>query len=137
MENLEFLSLGRNQLTGNIPQELAGAINLESIALFENQLVGSIPKGLMELENLVYLGLFDNQLVGSVSNKIFDKSNLSYLRLNKNNLEKVNYDSLCESGYDWSNSIYFDLSENDFKEKIPECFSGPVFFEIHSSFNKR
>ena len=137
LENLEFLSLGRNQLTGNIPQELAGAINLESIALFENQLVGSIPKGLMELENLVYLGLFDNQLVGSVSNKIFDKSNLSYLRLNKNNLEKVNYDSLCESGYDWSNSIYFDLSENDFKEKIPECFSGPVFFEIHSSFNKR
>ena len=91
----------------------------------------------MELENLVYLGLFDNQLVGRVSNKIFDNSNLSYLRLNKNNLEKVNYDSLCESGYDWSNSIYFDLSENDFKEKIPECFSGPVFLKFIHPINKR
>ena len=137
LKNLKFLSLGRNQFIGKIPPEIANASNLESIALFENQLAGGIPKEIMKLENLVYLGLFDNQLVGSVSNKIFDKSNLSYLKLNKNNLEKVNYDSLCKSGYDWSNSIYFDLSENDFEEKIPECFSEPVFYKIYSSFNNK
>lgn len=137
LKNLEFLSLGRNQLTGIIPAEIADASKLESIALFENQLVGSIPTEIMELKNLLYLGLFDNQLMGSIPNQIFDKSNLSYLRLNNNRLEKVNYDSLCQSGYDWDNSIYFDLSDNDFKEKLPVCFSEKVFYEIYTSFKNR
>ena len=87
--------------------------------------------------HLKYLGLFDNQLMGRVSNQIFDKSELSYLRLNNNKLEKVNYDSLCKSGYDWDNSIYFDLSDNDFKEKLPACFSETVFYEIYSSFKDK
>ena len=100
LKSLEFLSLGKNQLTGEIPPEIAGAIKLESIALFENQLIGSIPIEIMELKHLKkYLGLFDNQLMGRVSNQIFDNSELSYLRLNNNKLEKVNYDSLCKSGY--------------------------------------
>ena len=137
LKSLEFLSLGKNQLTGEIPPEIAGAIKLESIALFENQLIGSIPIEIMELKQLKYLGLFDNQLMGRVSNQIFDKSELSYLRLNNNKLEKVNYDSLCKSGYDWDNSIYFDLSDNDFKEKLPACFSETVFYEIYSSFKDK
>ena len=137
LKSLEFLSLGKNQLTGEIPPEIAGAIKLESIALFENQLIGSIPIEIMELKHLKYLGLFDNQLMGRVSNQIFDKSELSYLRLNNNKLEKVNYDSLCKSGYDWDNSIYFDLSDNDFKEKLPACFSETVFYEIYSSFKDK
>ena len=137
LKSLEFLSLGKNQLTGEIPPEIAGASKLESIALFENQLIGSIPIEIMELKHLKYLGLFDNQLMGRVSNQIFDKSELSYLRLNNNKLEKVNYDSLCKSGYDWDNSIYFDLSDNDFKEKLPSCFSERVFYEIYSSFKDK
>ena len=45
----------------------------------------------------------------------------------------MDYDSLCESGYNWDNSIYFDDSDNDFKEKLSTCFSDNVFYEIYSS----
>ncbi|MBA65005.1 MAG: hypothetical protein CMG55_04305 [Candidatus Marinimicrobia bacterium] len=136
-EKLEFLSLGKNQLTGAIPAGLARASKLESIALFENQLIGSIPFEILELKHLVYLGLFDNKLEGQVSNEVFKNANLSYLRLNNNRLEKVDYDSLCASGYNWDNSIYFDLSDNEFDEKIPECFSEPVFYEIYTLFKNK
>ena len=84
------------------------------------------------MKNLVYLGLFDNQLRGNISHQIFENSNFSYLRLNDNILEQVNYDSLCQSGYNWANSIYFDVSDNDFKDKLPICFSDRVFYEIYS-----
>ena len=134
LKNLGFLSLGKNKLTGSIPPEIAGAEKLESIALFENQLTGTIPKEVVTMKNLVYLGLFDNQLRGNISHQIFENSNFSYLRLNDNILEQVNYDSLCQSGYNWENSIYFDVSDNDFKENLPACFSDEVFYEIYSSF---
>jgi len=137
LKKLEFLSLGKNNLTGSIPPEIAGADKLESIALFENNLVGNIPIELVKLKNLVYLGLFDNQLGGDISHQIFENSNFSYLRLNNNILEKVNYDSLCRSGYNWGNSIYFDVSDNDFKEKLPTCFSEKVFYEIYSSIKDK
>ena len=137
LKNLEFLSLGKNKLTGKIPPEIAGADMLKSIALFENRLTGKIPIEVVSLKNLVYLGLFDNQLGGNISHHIFENSNFSYLRLNDNILEQVNYDSLCQSGYNWSNSIYFDVSDNDFKEKLPTCFSERVFYEIYSSFKDK
>lgn len=137
LKNLGFLSLGKNKLTGSIPPEIADAEQLESIALFENQLTGTIPKEVVTMKNLVYLGLFDNQLRGNISHQIFENSNFSYLRLNDNILEQVNYDSLCQSGYNWENSIYFDVSDNDFKEKLPACFSDEVFYEIYSSFKNK
>ena len=137
LKNLGFLSLGKNKLTGSIPPEIAGAEKLESIALFENQLTGTIPKEVVMMKNLVYLGLFDNQLRGNISHQIFENSNFSYLRLNDNILEQVNYDSLCQSGYNWENSIYFDVSDNDFKEELPPCFSDKVFYEIYSSFKDK
>ena len=137
LKKLEFLSLGKNNLTGSIPPEIAGADKLESIALFENNLVGNIPIEVVKLKNLVYLGLFDNQLEGDISHQIFENSNFSYLRLDNNILEKVNYDSLCLSGFNWGNSIYFDVSDNDFKEKLPTCFSEKVFYEIYSSIKNK
>ncbi len=137
LKNLEFLSLGKNNLTGSIPPEIAGADKLESIALFENQLTGSIPIEVVTMKNLVYLGLFDNQLRGNISHQIFENSKFSYLRLNDNIFEQVNYDSLCQSGYNWANSIYFDVSDNDFKDKLPICFSERVFYEIYSSIKDK
>ena len=135
LPNLEFLSLGNNWINGTIPFELANAKNLKSLGLFNNQLKGKIPFEITNLEKLEYLSLFGNQLIGEVPSELFTDLNLSYLRLNDNFFNKVDFISICNSGYNWDYSMYFDLSNNRFKEELPTCFSEPTFFDLYKSFN--
>jgi len=137
LKKIEFLSLGENWIVGEIPVEIANATNLESLALFNNKLIGEIPDGITSCRNLKYLSLFGNQLIGEIPVQLFSELNLSYLRLNNNMLDKIDYDSICESGYNWEKSMYFDLSNNQFDNELPVCFSEPVFFELYSSYNKK
>ena len=64
--NLKELDLGDNQLTGQVPPELSSLTNLELLTLGRNQLTGDIPSELSELPNLVALWLYDNQLTGQI-----------------------------------------------------------------------
>ena len=137
LPNLEFLSLGNNWINGTIPIELADAKNLKSLGLFNNQLTGKIPIQITDLDNLEYLSLFGNQLIGEVPSELFTDLNLSYLRLNDNFFNEVDLTSICKSGYDWDYTMYFDLSNNQFKEELPVCFSEPTFFDLYKSFNKK
>ena len=136
LSKLEFLSLGGNQLVGDIPQEIGNAKRLKSIALFENNLSGAIPTSLTRLPELQYLGLFDNNFRGNISNNLMNTLDLSYLRLNKNRFNTINQDSMCTSGYDWRNFIFYDVSDNRF-ENPSICFQTDEILKIQSSVQKK
>ena len=137
LDHLEFLSLSGNQLKGSIPKELGNARSLISLGLFENELTGSIPKEITSLSKLKYLGLFGNDLEGHVPEPLMHRMDLLYLRLNDNKFDEIDHDTMCGSGYDWENYIYYDVSKNGFKEPLPKCFDNDEFFNIYSSFNKK
>jgi hypothetical protein len=88
------------------------------------------------LPNLEYLGLFDNELDGYIPASLMRSLDLSYLRLNNNNFDSIDHDSMCESGYDWKNFIYYDVSKNEFDEP-PFCFHTSEMLEIRSSYLKK
>ena len=136
LSKLEFLSLGGNKLIGEIPHELGSAKRLQSIALFENDLSGTIPVSLTELPRLKYLGLFDNKFQGNISNNLLNILDLSYLRLNENSFNTINQDSMCTSGYDWRNFIFYDVSNNHF-ENPSICLQTDDILKIQSSVLKK
>ena len=136
LSKLEFLNLGGNQLIGSIPPEIGNAKLLQSIALYENNLSGTLPISLTELPRLKYLGLFDNNFQGNISNNLMNTLDLSYLRLNKNRFDAINHDSMCASGYDWKNFIYYDVSDNRFKN-FSTCFQSREMLEIQSFILKK
>ena len=78
------LSLGDNQLSGEIPAELGNLTSLESLDLIVNQLSGKIPPELGALANLRELYLSGNQLTGEIPPKLGDLANLEVLYLHAN-----------------------------------------------------
>ena len=64
--NLEWLSLGGNELTGPIPAWLGDLSNLELLSLWGNELTGRIPAELGDLSNLESLYLWGNELTGRI-----------------------------------------------------------------------
>ena len=134
LSKLEFLGLGENNLMGHIPKELGNARRLKSIGLFENELTGPIPDEITILPELTYLGLFNNQLDGSVTDQLLKKGKMSYLRLNNNQFSDIDHDTMCRSGYNWENPIYFDVSKNEFEDPLPVCIHNSTFHEIYSSY---
>ena len=119
---------------GHIPKELGNARRLKSIGLFENELTGPIPDEITILPKLTYLGLFNNQLDGSVTDQLLKKGKMSYLRLNNNQFSDIDHDTMCRSGYNWENSIYFDVSKNEFEDPLPVCYHNSTFHKIYSSY---
>ena len=80
------LTLGGNQLSGEIPPELGNLVNLLLVELYDNQLSGEIPPELGNLASLQVLTLFDNQLSGEIPPELGNLANLSRLYLHNNQL---------------------------------------------------
>ena len=55
--NLVQISLGWNQLTGNIPPEIGNLVSLTFLHLEYNQLTEEIPSEIGNLTNLIWLNL--------------------------------------------------------------------------------
>ena len=72
--NLSSLHLSNNQLTGEIPPELANLTNLYSLHLSNNQLTGEIPPELGEIKPLSILQLQNNQLGGILPDNLSDRN---------------------------------------------------------------
>ena len=135
LSKLEFLSLSGNKLVGEIPKELGNAKRLQSIALFENDLSGTVPDSLTKLPELQYLGLSNNNFEGNISTNLMSTLDLFYLKLDNNRFDAIDHNSMCASGYDWRNFIYYDVSDNLF-ENPSICFQTDEMLMIQSSVQK-
>ena len=134
------LSLGWNQLSGEIPPELGSLARLTDLSLGPNKLSGEIPAELGNLANLRYLYLGPNKLSGEIPAELGELVNLNYLYLGPNKLsgeipqelgELVNLRSLWLQENDLSGEIpawlgnldslrSLDLAQNQLRGEIPQ-----------------
>jgi Leucine-rich repeat (LRR) protein len=84
-QSLLRLRLGNNSLNGTIPS-LGNLQNLTYLELDSNKLTGSIPAELGLCTNLALVNLADNQLVGVLPREFGNLTRLQVMRLEKNNL---------------------------------------------------
>ena len=106
------LDLSFNQLSGEIPAELANLAHLEDLDLSSNQLGGEIPAELANLPNLAFLDLRNNQLSGEIPAEL---AKISILNLRGNQLSGEIPAELANL----SNLVDLDLSFNQLSGKIP------------------
>ena len=102
IENTNNLDLGYNQLTGPIPPEIGNLTNLRYLYLDDNELTGSIPSEIGNLTNLTNLTIYNNQLTGLIP------------------------ESICDLNMNWSNSGYFNISNNQLCPPYPSCIEDYV-----------
>ncbi|KAJ8552071.1 hypothetical protein K7X08_028514 [Anisodus acutangulus] len=110
LKMLKNLSVGNNQLSGKITEEVGLIMSLEYLDLSKNMFSGSITSKLTKLKNLVSLNLSLNSLDGSVPAGFTSLEKLKYLDLHSNAFSSdimLLLDSLGDVEY-------VDLSSNKF-----------------------
>ena len=95
--------------------------NTTELYLHNNQLTGSIPSEIGNLTNLTYLNLGNNQLTGSIPSEIGNLTNLTSLIFSGNQLTVGIPESICDLNIDWSNSSYFNITNNQLCPPYPSC----------------
>ena len=124
--NPERLHLGDNQLTGSIPPEIGGLTSLNLLHMGNNQLTGSIPPEISDLTNLTFLHLGNNQLTGSIPPEIGNMTSLIGMNLGNNQLTGEIPESICDLNIGFSNSLYFNISNNQLCPPYPSCVEDHV-----------
>ena len=114
-ECVTVLSLGNNQLSGEMPAELGNLLSLERLSLNDNQLSGEIPAALGSLLNLQRLELDNNRLSGEIPSELGNLLNLYRLELDGNRLSG---EIPAELG-SLPNLEYLFLADNRLSGEIP------------------
>ncbi|KAJ4832473.1 hypothetical protein Tsubulata_000012, partial [Turnera subulata] len=83
---LRIIDFARNNLIGEIPEEMTRLSGLVALNLSGNNLMGAIPKMIGQLRQLQALDLSGNKLSGTIPASMADLSFLSYLNLSYNQL---------------------------------------------------
>lgn len=81
------LDLGRNNLSGTIPNEIQDLPELTQIFMINNKLAGDIPKGLGSLKKLRILALSENQFTGGIPRELGNAAELVNVYLDDNQLD--------------------------------------------------
>nr|GMC73664.1 LRR receptor-like serine/threonine-protein kinase FLS2 [Ipomoea batatas] len=155
LEQLYFLDLSNNSLTGEIPKELLiGLSLLHVLKLSNNKLEGEIAQEFVHWDSLsylhldgnnftgtikdillniylVYLDISDNKFAGNIPRWMGDMIYLEQLSMSKNHLEGPIPIELCSME---SLSI-LDLSENNLTGSIPSCLNPSSIKHVHLSKN--
>jgi hypothetical protein len=94
---LFFILADKNNLSGEIPTELAYLTNLTHIELGNNQISGIIPESLAtSLPQLQVLDLHSNNITGSVPNNFGSVTTLRAMFIESNRLTGTMPDSVCD-----------------------------------------
>ncbi|XVF37737.1 hypothetical protein REPUB_Repub20aG0035600 [Reevesia pubescens] len=83
---VRVVDFSRNNLSGEIPQEMASLLGLQSLNISHNHLTGKIPENIGGMKLLESLDLSENQLSGSIPQSMSSMTFLSHLNLSSNNL---------------------------------------------------
>lgn len=83
---LYWIDLTNNNLTGILPPDLGNLNQLENLNLMYNSLTGAIPREIGNMTNLQVLSLNHNTLSGTIPPELASLSRLTDLTLNHNNL---------------------------------------------------
>lgn len=113
--NITELVLIRNNLSGEIPVELADLNDMWRLMLHRNEIEGEIPPGLGNLVNLESLSLYSNNLEGAIPPELGNLASLEVLMLHVNDLEGLIPPELGNL----TNLEELWLYSNDFEGEIP------------------
>ena len=122
LANLVRLSLGDNQLSGEIPTALGNLASLEWLWLWDNQLSGEIPPALGNLASLVDLDLAENLLSGEIPATLGSLANLVRLFLGDNQLSG----EIPATLGNLASLVDLDLSDNQLSGCIPGSLRGQL-----------
>lgn len=104
--HVRYLSLGSNNLSGQIPEQLAELSALYDLNLSFNQLSGTIPSFIGNLTSLEYLDLSDNELTGNLPVSMAALNSLENINLCGNRLNGVIPDEIVAC--DWWNRLGYN-----------------------------
>ncbi|XP_018439296.1 probable LRR receptor-like serine/threonine-protein kinase At3g47570 [Raphanus sativus] len=113
--DLSDLQLGKNFISGSIPDDIGNLIGLQSLGLQENMLTGSLPESLGKLSGLGELYLYSNRMSGQIPFSIANITMLAELYLSNNSFDGMVPSSLGNC----SQMLYLYLGFNKLTGIIP------------------
>jgi len=128
---LTYMELEKNYLTGLIPPELGSCRKLALLNLAENQLSGPLPPELGNLSSLQVLKLQMNNLNGTIPIQISQLQNLSTFNMSHNSLEGPIPSVMS------NNLTFLDLQGNNLNGSIPSSIGNLAkLIEVQLGENK-
>ncbi|KAK4487197.1 hypothetical protein RD792_006516 [Penstemon davidsonii] len=117
---LAYLNIGSNNMSGSIPNSIGLLPILQSLNLYNNSLSGQIPSSIQNCTNLLKIDISNNKLVGRIPSLMgISLSQLRILILRSNKLSGEIPTGICQLSF----LQILDLSDNIFSGKIPRCIS--------------
>jgi LPXTG-motif cell wall-anchored protein len=114
--SISILNISKNELTGELPENIGNISSLTELRLWGNSLTGEIPSSIGNLSNLTYLSLQSNQLSGAIPSSVGNLSNLQHFYLALNNLNG----DIPSTIKNMTNLEKINLSDNQLTGSIPD-----------------
>ncbi|XP_027922892.1 receptor-like protein EIX2 [Vigna unguiculata] len=115
--SLAFLDISDNGLNGSVPKLFWNNLeNVQCLNMSQNNLTGAIPNTSMKLLNRPFIILNSNQFEGKIPSFLLQASEL---RLSDNKFSDL-FSFICDQSS--SAMTILDLSNNQLKGKLPECW---------------
>lgn len=110
---LFVLSLEKNNIVGDLAQEISGCKNLTHLYLTGNHFSGTFPNSLSKLSNLKRVDVSFNRFTGNLPNMSVVSGLLTFLAENNQFSGEI-------PQYDFSNLVHFNVSNNNLNGPIPD-----------------
>ncbi|WP_299770416.1 hypothetical protein [uncultured Pseudoteredinibacter sp.] len=114
VHHVASISLGGNNLDGEMPDVLSAWPELDRLILHDNKLSGELPASFYSATKIQHVNLSGNKLKGSLSRNISRLRNLLYLTLGSNEFSG----SIPKEVFELPNAEAIWLSDNDFSGSL-------------------